>query len=255
MDAFDAHLHIIDPAFPLTANQGFLPAPFTVEDYRDRIGDLPVRITGGAVVSGSFQGTDQTYLLAALRRLGPGYVGVTQLPAGVSDDEIRRLDDGGVRGVRFNVRRGGAWAVDDLLALARRVHDLARWHAELYVDGDDLQRLEPTIRRLPAASVDHLGLVTATTGPQMRSLRRLLEHGVRLKATGFGRVQADVGRLLAEVAKDHPHALMFGTDLPSTRAPRPFEPSHVELIMASMDADDARRVLRDNAAAFYRLDR
>ena len=29
MAIFDAHLHIIDPRFPLVANQGYLPAPFS----------------------------------------------------------------------------------------------------------------------------------------------------------------------------------------------------------------------------------
>jgi hypothetical protein len=29
---FDAHFHIIDPRFPLVANQRFLPEPFTVSD-------------------------------------------------------------------------------------------------------------------------------------------------------------------------------------------------------------------------------
>ena len=33
---FDAHLHIIDPRFPLTANQEYLSEPFTCEDYRRR---------------------------------------------------------------------------------------------------------------------------------------------------------------------------------------------------------------------------
>ncbi len=72
---FDAHLHIIDPAYALVANAGFLPAPFTVEDYRREAGDLGVG--GGAVVSGSFQAFDQQYLSDALRALGPSYVGVT----------------------------------------------------------------------------------------------------------------------------------------------------------------------------------
>jgi predicted TIM-barrel fold metal-dependent hydrolase len=33
---FDGHLHIIDPRFPLLPNRGYLPEPFTVEDYLDR---------------------------------------------------------------------------------------------------------------------------------------------------------------------------------------------------------------------------
>ncbi|TFI05303.1 2-pyrone-4,6-dicarboxylate hydrolase, partial [Kocuria rhizophila] len=72
---FDSHLHIIDPAHPLVENRGYLPEPFTVADYRRRVSGLG--IAGGAVVSGSFQGFDQGYLIEALRALGPGFVGVT----------------------------------------------------------------------------------------------------------------------------------------------------------------------------------
>ncbi|MEE2651489.1 MAG: 2-pyrone-4,6-dicarboxylate hydrolase, partial [Pseudomonadota bacterium] len=64
---FDAHLHIIDPAYPLTSNQGFLPSAFTVDDYIHQTADLG--IAGGAVVSGSFQSFDQSYLQAALASL------------------------------------------------------------------------------------------------------------------------------------------------------------------------------------------
>ena len=55
---FDAHLHIIDPRFPLVENHGYLPEPFTIADYRRRTAHLDVN--GGAVVTASYQGTDQT---------------------------------------------------------------------------------------------------------------------------------------------------------------------------------------------------
>ena len=69
--AFDAHLHIIDPSHPLIENNGYLPDPFTVTDYRarlQRLSDVAVEIVGGAVVSGSFQGFDQGYLIEFLRQ-------------------------------------------------------------------------------------------------------------------------------------------------------------------------------------------
>ncbi len=103
---FDAHLHIIAPGFELIPNHGYVPPWFTTADY------VPIAqllgITGGAVVSGSFQGYDQTYLREALLRLGPAFVGVTQLPRDVSDETILELAGCGVRAVRFNLRRGGS---------------------------------------------------------------------------------------------------------------------------------------------------
>ncbi len=85
---------------------GFVPEPFTCQDYLTAV--RPLGVGGGVVVSGSFQAFDQTYLLDALAALGPSFVGVTALPADCSEDEIVALDRAGVRAVRFNLRRGGS---------------------------------------------------------------------------------------------------------------------------------------------------
>lgn len=243
---FDAHLHIIDPAHPLVENHGFLPDPFTVADYRARIDGLG--IVGGAVVSGSFQAFDQGYLLDALQQLGPTYVGVTQIPVDTSDHRIRELHEAGVRAVRFNVARGGPAALDDLEHLARRVDDLCGWHTELYLDArtidDDLER---RIAALPAASIDHLGV----HADGLPNLLRLVEHGVKVKATGFGRVELDPAAVIAAIIDVDLSALMVGTDLPSTRARRPFQDEDFECIARVLTPEQTAAVFWGNAAAFY----
>ncbi|MEV5753927.1 amidohydrolase family protein [Actinoallomurus sp. NPDC052308] len=244
---FDAHLHIIDPRFPLIENDGYLPPAFTVEDYRRRTSALGV--TGGAVVSGSFQGFDQDYLVEALRRLGEGFVGVTQLPVSVTDEEIARLNAEGVRAVRFNVRRGGSETLDHLETLARRVNEVAGWHTELYIDARDLPDLTPVLRTLPAVSVDHLGL----TEDGLPHLLSLVDGGAHVKATGFGRVDLEVTKAVQAVVAANPRSLMFGTDLPSTRARRPFHEDDIRLLTDAVGPEHAQAVLHDNAAAFYRV--
>lgn len=244
---FDAHLHIIDPAFPLTPNRGYLPDPFTVDDYLNAA--RPLGICAGAIVSGSFQAFDQGYLVSALQRLGPTYVGVTQLPATTHDAEIVRLNEKGVRAVRFNLKRGGSESVERLEPFAKRVFDLAGWHVELYVDSRELEDLRSVLLRLPTVSVDHLGL----SKEGFPTLLRLAEKGVRIKATGFGRVDFPVGEALRAVHAANPGALMFGTDLPSTRAPRPFDPGDIGILLDSLGEDGAESALWRNAASFYRL--
>ncbi len=236
----------MDQRFPLTPNNGYLPEPFSRGDYLARMGGYDLR--GGAVVSGSFQGYDQGYLSAALRTLGPGFVGVTQLPASVSDKELLFLDKAGVRGLRFNLKRGGSEGVEHLDRLARRVHELVGWHVELYVESRDLGELFGTLAGLPAVSIDHLGL----GGEGFKSLLMLAEQGVRVKATGFGRVDFPVKTALRELYAANPAALMFGTDLPSTRAPRPYDDNDVTLLLDALGEEGARRVFHDNAVAFYR---
>jgi predicted TIM-barrel fold metal-dependent hydrolase len=242
---FDGHLHIIDPRFPLVPNWGYLPEPFTVEDYLDRTSKLD--LVGGAVVSGSFQGFDQSYLLDALERLGPSFVGVTQLPASVTDEEVLKLHAAGVRAVRFNLYRGGSEALDDLESLAFRVYELARWHAELYVDSKDLPELEERLAALPRVTIDHLGM----TRDGYPALLRLVEKGVKVKATGFGRVGLDVPTALREISAVDPGDLIFGTDLPGTRAERPFEEADIDVIVETLGDSLAKRVLYENATSWY----
>ena len=242
---FDAHLHIIDPRFPLIPNQGYLPESFTCRDYRQRLSGYD--LAGGAVVSGSFQGFDQTYLCAALQELGPGFVGVTQLPASVSDREILELSAAGVRALRFNLKRGGSAEVTDLDRLARRIFELARWHVELYVDARELPALAGVLSALPAVSIDHLGL----SHEGLPQLLRLVERGVKVKATGFGRVDFDVRQALKTIYDANPKALMFGTDLPSTRAPRPYCEGDLLLIGETLGEKGAEAVLYQNAMRFY----
>ncbi|MBC3957916.1 MULTISPECIES: amidohydrolase [Pseudomonas] len=244
---FDAHCHIIDPHFPLQANNGFLPEPFGVADYLAAV--EPLGVIGGAVVSGSFQGFDQGYLLAALNRLGPGFVGVTQLPASVTDAQLQTLNESGVRALRFNLKRGGSEQLDQLEALALRVHREVGWHSELYIDSRELADIESRLLRLPAVSIDHLGL----SADGLPVLLRLAEQGVRIKACGFGRVDFPVSSTLKDIHSANPDALMFGTDLPSTRAPRPFEPGDIALVIEALGDSGAQKVLWGNAAAFYRL--
>jgi len=223
---FDAHLHIIDPRFPLVANDAFIPTTFSVDDYRRRTHHL--NVVGGSVVSGSFQAFDQSYLLDALAELGPRFVGVTQLPVTTSDEEIVSLDAAGVRAVRFNVRRGGSETLTHLDSLARRVFELVGWHTELYIDARDL------------------------SGAGLPELLRLVERGAHVKATGFSRGDLDVRATLRDIARANPHSLMVGTDLPSTRAPRPFSDDDIDLVVEALGENLLSAALCDNALALYR---
>lgn len=244
---FDSHLHIIDPRYPLIENQGYLPEAFGCQAYLDAMSAYDLR--GGAIVSGSFQGFDQDYLVAALQALGPGFVGVTQVPETYSDESLSRLNDAGVRAVRFNLRRGGSADVTCLENLALRVFDLFGWHVELYVDAQDLGDLKSRLRRLPAFSIDHLGL----SQEGLPDLLELVDAGARVKATGFGRLDFVPAKAIKAIDSLNPEALMFGSDLPSTRAPRPYCHEDLVRLVETVGEQGTRRVMHDNAANFYRL--
>ncbi|WP_409523089.1 amidohydrolase family protein [Nitrincola sp. MINF-07-Sa-05] len=244
---FDAHLHIIDSRFPLVANQGYLPDEYTHEHYLADM--LNYELVGGVVVSGSFQAQDQSYLQEALKQLGKNFVGVTQLSPTVSDEELIRLNHQGVRAIRFNFKRGGSGAISYIDKLARRVYDTVGWHSEVYADGELLAELCPILESLPALSIDHLGLSRRA----FRTLLYLVEKGVKVKASGFSRVDFDIPSAIKALYAANPDALMFGSDLPSTRAPQRFRHEDIQLICDTLEPDHAKRVLSGNAIRFYRL--
>ena len=246
MKLFDAHLHIIDPRFPLVPNNNYLPDTFTCSDYLKRMENY--NLCGGAVVSGSFQGFDDSYLLDALATLGPGYVGVINLPATVSDQKIMELDTAGVRAVRFNLMRGGSEKIEQLESMSQRVYELCGWHVELYVQSGELDGLYKTLVRLPALSIDHLGL----SEDGFVSLLKLVEKGTHIKASGFGRIDFDFISAIKRIYSLNPAALMFATDLPSTRAPRAYSDNDFNLIVDSFTKDEAKNIFYNNAIAFYK---
>lgn len=245
MIIFDAHFHIIDFDFPIKENQGYMPSSYVVEDYQTEVKDLNVR--GGAIVSGSFQGFDQGYLLKALEQLGPTYCGVTQVPSTITDEEIIELNNKGVKALRFNIKRGGSEDISKLDYFARRVYDLVGWHSELYIDSKNLPEMVSTIEKLPAISIDHLGL----SEEGLPHVLKLVDQGVRVKATGFGRVELHVKNALQQIYDTNPDALMFGTDLPSTRAKRRFERADIELIQSIFDEKATDKILYTNAKNWY----
>src|SRR6478735_12263258 len=244
---FDSHCHIIDHRFPIVANQGYTPPHFPLEDYLALT--KPLGVVAGAIVSGSFQANDQTYLMDILPKLGAGWVGVTQIPNDYPDAEIAKLGKLGVRAVRFNVFRGRIDSVDDIVALATRVHSVAGWHSEIYADAAALAPHVDKLSKLPQLCVDHLGMTEAG----VPVLLDLVAAGCKVKATGFGRVKLDVPKTLEAVARKNPNALVFGTDIPSTRAARPFETADIDLIERVLGQEFAQKAFWDNPLALYRV--
>lgn len=240
---FDAHFHIFGPAEP--GHDGFVPPPFTVADYRAATAGLG--ITGGALIAASTQAADPAPLLAAAAALGPGFVVVAEATPAQDEAAFAALAARGVRGLRYLLHRRASFTIPAAIAHAARAAAFGL-HAEFYCDAALLAPHVEALARLPRAAIDHLGLSAAGL-PVTCELARA---GVKVKATGFGRVALDVPRALARIAAAAPTALMAGTDLPSTRAQRPFHPADLDLLRAVL-GPLAASALSTTARAFYRV--
>jgi len=127
---------------------------------------------------------------------------------------------------------------------------LVRWHVELYVDTQHLGDMLPVLMRLPQVSIDHLGLTQAG----FTDLLRLVEHGACVKATRFAVLEFDVGVAMRTIYDVNPNSLMFGTDLPGTRAPRCFHADDLHLLRDTFNHAELDRVMYANAMALYHSD-
>lgn len=246
MKLFDAHFHIIDYDYPLVENNGYMPPEFKAKDYKDAVN--PFEILGGAVVSGSFQAFDQSYLKNALHQFGKDFFGVANIPFDMTDDDLDILNESNVVAVRFNLKRGGSETIDHLEYVSNRLYEKYGWHTELYVDSQHLPELEKTLKKIKHFSIDHLGL--SSSG--LEELYKWVEKGVKIKATGFGRIDFDPIEVMKKINDINPEALMFGTDLPSTRAKIPFSQSDVQRVVENFDKKSQERIFYKNAMKWYK---
>lgn len=226
-------------------NNGFLPSDFSVENYQEKVKDF--RIVGGAIVSGSFQKFDQEYLLDSLKSFGENYFGVANIPIGMKNSELEKLNESNICAVRFNLKRGGSENLENMVELSNKLYDSYGWHTELYVDSKELKELKKILEQIPRFSIDHLGL--SKTG--LMDLYYWAEKGVKIKATGFGRLDFDPITIMKKNYSINPDSLMFGTDLPSTRAKKPFTYKHLKRLKDNFSKDEQKKILYQNANDWY----
>lgn len=264
---WDCHTHIYGPwkAFPLPDGAAYLPALAPMDDLlamHDRIG-----VSHGVLVQAACYGRDHSALLDGIAMSGGRYRGVALVDDATTDAELHRLDQGGVRGVRFNFmgHLPGERNFARLRETAVRVKAL-NWH--VLVHG----RLDQILPVLDAWSdldipivVDHMGRQDATLPIDevaMKALERHLENPMRwVKLSGVDRLMQGatppwdaalpLARRLLAVAPDRaiwgsdwPHPNIKG-DVPDDDALLAF----VRLVCA--DEATAQAVLCDNPLKLY----
>lgn len=264
--ACDAHIHILDPAFPPSAPGTKLAPQATAADYvlvRERFGTART-----VIVQAKAYATDNACLLDAIVRLSPAK-GVAVIHPTVSDGELKRLDAGGVRGIRFSVwNPADAVAPLDMLPpLAPRIAALG-WHAQIHMSGDQLVAHADMLAALPCDIViDHMGRLPPAAGithPAFAAIRRLLDNGrawVKISGaylnTNLGPpIYADATAVAQALVRSAPERLVWGSDWPHvTEAQKPDTAALFDLVTTwAGDEPTRRRILVDNPATLYGFD-
>jgi predicted TIM-barrel fold metal-dependent hydrolase len=179
-------------------------------------------IGGAVVVQPSFLGSDHGELVAALA-VAPGRLrGVAVVDDSFSGEEMARLHEAGVRGIRLNFFRGSD--ADLTSAAWRRVIEMIEgrgWHLELNVREE---RMVATLAQLAGLSipvtVDHIGRPDPSLGPLGPGFRALLDAAtrqtiyVKLTAPYRSSMKAAKDCVTAWLATVGPHRALWGSDCP-----------------------------------------
>ena len=157
--AVDAHCHVFGPAaeFPFAPERKYTPCDASKQqlfDLRDHLG-----LSRNVIVQATCHGKNNDAMIDALRAAGDLTRGVAMVGSDITDDELRELDEAGVRGVRFNFlkRLVDATPREVFMEIAERVVKIG-WHCVVYFESQDLEDLQPFLTSLPGTIVvDHMG--------------------------------------------------------------------------------------------------
>ncbi len=269
--ACDCHHHIYDPArFPPSRPQVQQVPNARVEDYR-----LLQRRTGTSrnivVTPAPYPApvSDNLATLDAIKQLAPNARGVAIVYPEITDAELKTLDAGGIRGIRFSLTSGrpgpASTATPELIeALAKRVNALG-WHVQFNTTAEQIVASQDLLSRLAAPIVlDHMGHIPQPEGldhPAVAIIRRLIDKGrtwVKLSVTydsskngppGY----ADVSRLAQAYVKAAPERLVWGSNWPHPSETNKPDDAMLFDLMAQWAPDEAtrNRILVQNPEALY----
>jgi predicted TIM-barrel fold metal-dependent hydrolase len=223
----DTHAHAFKHGLKLASVVRYVPKyEATGRQYLDQLDAHGVQY--GVLIQPSFLGTDNSYLLECLALSRDRLRGVAVVDPSVPLDELLRLSDAGVVGVRLNLI---GLALPDLAQPVWRAHleTLARldWQVEVQCKAPEHAALAPMLIASGVnLVVDHFGLPDPKLGPNNDAYQKLLSLGasrrlwVKLSAPyRLGPDAMPFARLLYQELKEKVglDRLLWGSDWPNTQ--------------------------------------
>jgi D-galactarolactone isomerase len=264
-NACDCHFHIYDPRFTPAGSAKRLVANASVKEYR--LHQKRLGTTRGVIVTPSAYGLANDVTLDGIAQLGLANArGVAVINPGLSGAELKKMADGGIRGIRFTLfdPATSVTSFDMIEPLAKQVNDLG-WHVQLHLRGDQIVAYEELINRIVSPIVfDHMGRIpqpAAIKHPAFGIIMRLIDKGKTwVKLSGVYQdtkvgppTYADQTEVARAYLKAAPERMVWGSDWPHpTEKHKPDDAVLFDLI-AEWAPDEALRnkLLVDNPAVLY----
>ncbi len=268
--ACDCHMHIYDgkrfpPARP--GPQSRMQENAAAAQYR--LLQQHLGTTRTVIVQPAAYVTDNRVTLDAIQQLGAANTrGVAVVHPSVTDTELKALDAGGIRGVRFTVfdPRSAAVSIDMIEPLGKRVADLG-WHIQIHMRADQIAENAALLEGLPTQVVfDHMGRLPQPAPLEHAAfgvIRRMIDKGrtwVKLSGaymdTNAGAPTfADKTAVAQAYIRAAPERVVWGTDWPHPTEKPEHKPNDAMLFDLltewAPDAAQRQRILVANPEALY----
>ena len=226
--AVDAHCHVFGPGdtFPFAPERKYTPCDASWEQLfalRDFLG-----FEKNVVVQATCHGSDNSALLDVLERANGKARGVVTVKPDISAEELQRMHDLGVRGVRFNyVKRLVDPKPDDYYReIIEKIRPLG-WHVVLYFEPADLGEKMDFFNSLNIPLViDHMGRPDVTKPVDNEEFEMFLDF-MRGNADVWCKVSCpdrltksgspeylDVVPFAKKIVEEFPDRVLWGTDWP-----------------------------------------
>ena len=263
--ACDAHCHIFGPAakFPFAPDASYHPPDSPFEGLQKLHAILGFE--RAVIVHASCHGSDMRATLDGIKRSKGAYRGTAIIDESYSEKDFQRMQDGGIRGVRFNFVQhlGGRPDMAFFHRTVARLKDMG-WHLIVHLDAQDLVELRDMFMKIPVPMViDHMGRVQASKGLDQEPFRVLLDfmknQNTWVKVCGAERVSSkgppfdDAVPFARALIAAAPDRILWGTDWPHPNVKiMPNDGDLVDLFpLMAPEPELQRRILVDNPARLY----
>ena len=266
--AVDAHCHVFGPAayFPSSPKRKYTPCDASKEqlfELRDFLG-----FERSVIVQATCHGNNNDALEDALLNSNDKARGIASVGVEVNHNTLRRLDQAGVRGVRFNfVKRLVDTTPKETFKMISNMIAEYGWHIVVYVESQDLEELVPFLKALPTTIVfDHMARPDVTKGTDSKEfnlLMKLMENEKfwckttcpeRLTKIGPEYNYSDVLPFMQKLVTTFPDRVLWGTDWPhpNMKSHMPDDGKLVDIIeMFAPDITTQKKLLVDNPLRLY----
>jgi len=271
--AINTHCHVNSNGmtpFPWSDDRKYDPAfaPWRKLEALDTF----LGFSGEVIVAATCHGTDNSYMLNALKKSKGRAVGVAFVDKNISDQELMELDAAGVRGVRYSYvkRLTNPPPPEEMVTMGNRITRL-NWHIDLYCEAADLKDLEPNIKAIPVPVVfDHMAVPNIDKGVSDPEFQRYLQLfrdkkdcyakvtcPERLTGSSKPEEWSKVLPFARALAEEFPTRVITGTDWPHPNMKEGQMPNDGELLnrwiweVAGRSRDTLRRILVDNPRTLF----